>query len=60
MFNTLWGKFRWLRLPFRLKITSDVFQERLDRVLRLIEEFMELQMTSSHMERRRFNMMVDY
>ena len=37
MFNTPWGKFRWLRLPFRLKIASDVFQERLDIVLRLLE-----------------------
>ena len=37
MFNTPWGKYRWLRLPFRLKIASDVFQERLDRVLRLLE-----------------------
>ena len=37
MFNTLWGKYRWLRLPFGLKIASDVFQERLDRVLRLLE-----------------------
>ena len=27
MFNTPWGKFRWLRLPFGLKIASDVFQE---------------------------------
>ena len=36
-FNTPWGKFRWLRLPFGLKIASDVFQERLDRVLRLLE-----------------------
>ena len=36
-FNTPWAKFRWLRLPFRLKIASDVFQERLDRVLRLLE-----------------------
>ena len=27
MFNTAWGKFRWLRLPFGLKIASDVFQE---------------------------------
>ena len=35
-FNTPWGKFRWLRLPFGLKIASDVFQERLDRVLELI------------------------
>ena len=26
-FNTPWGKFRWLRLPFGLKIASDVFQE---------------------------------
>ena len=29
-FNTPWGKYRWLRLPFGLKIASDVFQERLD------------------------------
>ena len=36
-FNTPWSKFRWLRLPFGLKIASDVFQERLDRVLRLLE-----------------------
>ena len=36
-FNTPWGKFRWLRLSFGLKTTSDVFQERLDRVLRLLE-----------------------
>ena len=36
-FNTRWGKFRWLRLPFGLKIASDVFQKRLDRVLRLLE-----------------------
>ena len=35
-FNTPWGKFRWLRLPFGLKIASDVFQEQLDRVLRLL------------------------
>ena len=34
---TPWDKFRWLRLPFQLKISSDVFQERLDRVLRLLE-----------------------
>ena len=37
MFNTPWGKCRWLRLPFGLKIASDVFQERLDRALRLLE-----------------------
>ena len=36
-FNTPWGKFRWLRLPFGLKIASDDFQERLDRVFRLLE-----------------------
>ena len=35
-FNTPWGKFRWLRLLFGLKISSDIFQERLDRVLRLL------------------------
>ena len=35
-FSTPYGKFRWLKLPFSLKIASDVFQERLDRVLALV------------------------
>ena len=35
-FNTLWGKYRWLRMTFGLKVSGDVFQERLDRVLRLV------------------------
>ena len=35
-FNTLWGKYGWLRMPFGLKVSGDVFQERLDRVLRLV------------------------
>ena len=35
-FSTPYGKFRWLKLPFGLKIASDIFQERLDRVLALV------------------------
>ena len=35
-FNTPWGKYRWLRMPFGLKVSGDVFQERLDGVLRLV------------------------
>ena len=35
-FNTPWGKYRWLRMPFGLKVSGDVFQEILDRVLRLV------------------------
>ena len=35
-FNTPWGKYRWLRMPFGLKVSGDVFQERLDRVFRLV------------------------
>ena len=31
--NTPWGKYRWLRMPFCLKVSGDVFQERLNRVL---------------------------
>ena len=31
--NTLWEKYKWLRLPFGLKVSSDVFQERLNSVL---------------------------
>ena len=41
-FNTPWGKFRWLRLPFGLKVASDVFQERLDRVIRLLKGTMAI------------------
>ena len=36
IFNTPWGKYRWLRMPFGLKVSGDVYQERLDRVLRLV------------------------
>lgn len=36
-FNTPWGKYRWLRLPFGLKIASDVFQQRLDAVINQIK-----------------------
>ena len=36
MFNMPWGKYRWLRMPFGLKVSGDVFQERLDKVLRLV------------------------
>ena len=32
-FNTPWGKYRFTRLPFRLKVSGDVSQERLDNVL---------------------------
>ena len=35
-FNTLWGKYRSLRMPFGLKVSGDVCQERLDRVIRLV------------------------
>ena len=35
-FNMLWGKYRWLRMPFGLKVSGDVFQERLDKVPRVL------------------------
>ena len=35
-FNTPWGKFRFLKLPFGLKM-ADVFQERLDKITRLVD-----------------------
>ena len=35
-FSTPYDKFRWLKLPFGLKIASDIFQKRLDRVLALV------------------------
>ena len=35
-FNMPWGKYRWLRMPFGLKVSGDVSQERLDKVLRLV------------------------
>ena len=36
IFNTPWSKYRWLRMLFGLKVSGDVFQERLDKVLRLV------------------------
>ena len=33
-FNTPWGKSPWLGLPFGLKVAGDVFQERIDTVMR--------------------------
>ena len=33
-FNTLWGKYHLLRLPFVLTLASDMLQERLDGVLK--------------------------
>ena len=35
-FNTPWGKYRWLKIPFGLKVSGDVFQKRLNRVHRLV------------------------
>ena len=35
-FSTPYSKFRWLKLPFGLKIASDIIQERLDKVLALV------------------------
>ena len=37
-FNIPWGKYRWLRMPFSLKVSRDVFQERLGKVFRLVPE----------------------
>ena len=35
-FNMPWGKYKWLGMPFGLKVSGDVFQERLDKVLTLV------------------------
>ena len=35
-FNTLWDKYSWLRMPFGLKVSGDVSQEKLDKVIRLV------------------------
>ena len=36
-FNTPWGRYKWLRLPLGLKVSADVFQERLNAVLKNIK-----------------------
>ena len=36
-FNTPWGKYKWLRLPFGLKVSADIFQERLNAVLKEVK-----------------------
>ena len=33
-FNTPWGKYKWFRLLFGLKVSADVFQERLNAFLK--------------------------
>ena len=33
-FNTPWGKYKYLRLPFGLKVSSDMIQQRLEAVLK--------------------------
>ena len=58
-FNTPWGKYRWLRLPFGHKIAGDVFQERLDRVLRSVPSsngIADDQSMSSSMGAQKLNM----
>ena len=32
-FQTPWGRYRWLRLPFGLAVSSEIFQKRLQRAL---------------------------
>ena len=36
IFNTWWGKYRWLQLSLSLSVSSDVFQERLDAVIKTV------------------------
>lgn len=36
-FNTPWGKYKWLRLPFGLRVSADVFHERPNAVLKNIK-----------------------
>ena len=36
-FNTPWGKYKWLRLPLSLKVSVDVFQERLNAGLKEVK-----------------------
>ena len=38
MFNTPWGKCRWLKLPYGLSVISDIFQGRLDAILKTVPE----------------------
>ena len=35
-FNTLWGKYRWPQLPFGLSDSSDIFQQRLDAIIKTV------------------------
>ena len=32
-FNTPFGRYRWLRLPFGIKVSSEIFQKHLNQVL---------------------------
>ncbi len=36
-FDPPWGKHRFVRLPFGLKVSGDIFQQQLDEVLAKLE-----------------------
>ena len=44
-FNTLWGKYRWLRMPFGLKASGDVSRKDWTECLDWYLEYLESQMT---------------
>ena len=46
-FNTPLGKYKWLPLHFGLKVSADVFQERLNAVLKEGKESRDASTTSS-------------
>ena len=45
-FGTPFGRFRWLRLPFGLKVSSEIFQKRLHQALEGLEGFVASLMMS--------------
>ena len=56
--NTLLSKLRWLILPFELKVASDVFQEWLDKVSRLLDAVRGITDDILTHSKIRFNMVV--
>ena len=59
-FNSPFGRYRFLRMPFGLKMSQDIFQSKIDQTFEGCERVIELQMTSSLQGNLRKSMIDDY
>ena len=59
-FNSPFGRYHFLQLPFGLICSQDIFQKKMDRSLKSAKDVLELQTTSQSTAVLRWNMMSTY